>query len=321
MSEIALIFIILSLAAIGALLLIRRKRKAIFPLSAIFVLLCMFAADNMHFSRGSIIFSPAPEHFSSMNGNSMYSLTRSMLINTMPVYVSSAAGGNRTFINYPYTPSPAVSIRRDTGIDTVITLKDSVEVIVKAFKGEFLPCTLEAVYASGKTFLEAREGSNMLSADGLESIKLITTDDNAFNQYWSINAKPRFLICSDRSVRYIQQKAFELNSLFHEAVFCPGILRKGKLLSLNKDFNGYIMLGNAVCILPDSAYVMRLADIDYVSVEAFIENAPVLCRVKNPGNPDESLDMKGMKRKSDFAQSLCFTAALALLSFLLVMFI
>lgn len=321
MSETALVVIILSLAAIGALLLIRRKRKAIFALSAVVLLLLIFAADNIRLSNGSIIFSPAPEHFGSMNGNSMYSAARSVLINTVPMYVSSAGSGKRIFIDYPHTPSPAVSIRRDTGIDTVISMKDSVDVIVKAFRGEFPQCTLEAVYASGKALYEAANGSNMLSADGLESIRLLAADDNPFNQYWSINAKPRFLLCSDRPLRYIQQKAFELNSLFHEAVFYPGILRKGKLLSLNKDFDGYIMLGNTVCILPDSAYVMRLADIDYASVENFLENAPVLCRVKNPGSPDEVLDIKGMKRKSDFSKSLFLTGAMALLSFLLVMFI
>ncbi len=322
MSGIALVFIILSITVVGAFLFIRRKRKALFPFTALLILLCLFFADGLKlFPRSTLVFSPVSEHFANMNGNTMYSVTRSVLINTIPLYVSSISSEGRTFINYPNTPSPAVSIRRDIGIDTVISINDSVDIIVKAFRGEFPQCTLEAVYAPGKVLYEAKQGSNILSADGLESIKLIVADDNPLNQYWNINSKPRFLLCSDRSTRFIQRKAFELNSLFHEALFFPGVIRKGKLLSLNKHFDGYIILGNTVCILPDSVYIIRLADIDYTSVEAFMENAPVFCRIKDPGNPDKTIDIKGIKRKTDFSQGISFTTALALMSFLLVMFI
>lgn len=299
------------------LIYIRGKRPSLYFAVIFLILALLIISDRFINDTGrSVIFSDDPRHTVRVNGSSMYSALRSQLKNTVPVFI----GDNATVV-LTETPLPALTGNIDTGIDTVIIEDDTALVIIKAFTGNEIRCSITALYSDRTDTLTAVYGNNSIPSKGLQNIHLICDDDNPYNEYWPVNETPHYLVCTSTGPRHSQRMAFELGSLYHEASFSSGYISNGRILALKKNYEGYIIIGNADISLPDSAAVLHLKAFSIPEVGRFLRAVTVNMRIKNPFSPEREFNVNNVSVKSGLMSKVLVTAFTVMLSVFLVLII
>lgn len=180
----------------------------------------------------------------------------------------------------------------DIGIDTVFTSIDSMYVNLKLYCGKFPPSSL-FIYSSGNMLafnVQKDSLSFQVKGTDYDSAVLKADDDNPFNQKFASERKPIILIVDDSYSKKLQTFSLDMQRMFPYAEFRSAIRRKGKLITLKKDFDAYISLSHdfSDTLLP--CLTLSEPSVNgktYVDIDNFISQLnrgeP---RIKNPFNPE-----------------------------------
>ncbi|MEO0289490.1 MAG: hypothetical protein ABIN00_07630 [candidate division WOR-3 bacterium] len=311
----------LTLTLLAIFLLARRVSKNKFILSIIIFLLSflvMFLSYFLPDKQRFIIINREDENFLIINGQRKYDVIKDFFSSLNPYYIAETGSKNDILISSK-TKSFNLNGKVDFGIDSVIQDDILKKVIFKNF-------TLFDTTCSAKIFVKDKIYNIEFKRDtifeievknNIDSVKIISNDDNEYNNYYLHKTKFQILLLDDNYTKTLQNLSLKISSLYDSVTFNTGILKENKILSLKKDYDGIIYIGKT----PSNIINIQKIKYDGINVNFFQNLEEIISRikeknksVKNPFN-----DKKNYKNNI-FTKFLFFLKGYFILIFLFVLF-
>ncbi|MDD3804481.1 MAG: hypothetical protein PHW02_08895 [bacterium] len=296
--------------------MISNAKKAA-ALSAAVFLLVLLLSDSFFIENSKPVFiSDEQANFAEFNKISKYKKAKEFYYPLRPLIITS--NDQKNIINEE-SATFGFDNMTDIGIDTAIIKNDSLIVSIIRYSS-FLDNWSLQVFTEDSVISFNGAGDSTIVLYPLESpdsVLLLCSDDNSFNQAFKFEKGMKILILSSSYSPALQNLSLSLSLLIDSVLFSTGIYRNGRISSIYKDFSGVILIGNAESF--DSIIPSERLNYPELTEENFNKVASLTSRVvkksariKNPFSPKNRIQEGALAQFSENIKS----NPLKLLSFL-----
>lgn len=236
-----------TITLLAIFILARRVSKTKLFLSLIIFILSfsiLFLSDFLSDKQEFVIIKIEDENFLTINGQRKYDIIKDFFSSINPYYIAETSSKNDILISSK-TKSFNLKGKVDFGIDTVIQDDTVKKVVFKNFTRWDTVCSSKIfvkdniydIVFKNDTIFELEDKNN------IDSVKIVNSDDNEHNNYYSHKTRFQILILDDHYSKTLQNLSLKVASLYDSATFNVGILKQNKIVTIKKDYDGIIYIG------------------------------------------------------------------------------
>lgn len=291
-----IVLLIAAILLIWSFLRESRRKTIIRLLSLFFILILVFWGSHLPSYTGIITVSRSGS-FGTMFGNiDKFSKLNESFSPYFNIIVSDTAYTNSVYHFSDNMGDCDIYIdEEDTGIDTAYIDSGIIHVTVKAMNKHFIPCTLQA---EGLEPIQLISDTHIIiSKNTVKYITLICNDKNPYNEFFSLDSKPRILIADTVYSRTLQKNIFLLQGMYPEYSFSGALIKDNDIITSAKHYDGIIFTGTMLSDSVPCIHANPENRDDLYRIGQFLDNRALFSkRIVNPFNSGRNIEMSGMDK-------------------------